>query len=379
MAKPVERSPGHWRLRVYVGRDGRGKAVYASRSFRADGKRDAARKAEAIASELRAGRPERGTVAALVEEYAGSTRGRSKSPSTVYGDQARIARILTDWGQVQVHAITPSGLERWYAELQDERKPNGQPARSVSTVQHYARIMTAHLRYAEKHGWIARSPDRRAEVPKARKAVIESPPTEVVRKLLELAEAHSPNLAVAGWLGAGAGMRRGEVCGLRWRDVDLPGLTVLVGKTVVTSNRGPVEADRVKGGMVTRRIVIPEAVAYRLAEHRARLEEWARRAGVALADDAFVLTDELDPTGRTFWPLNSLSSAWRTVERRARVSCNFHNLRHWHGSNLVAGGMSPADTAAQLGHSRTTTTIDFYTHPVDRTSARAIIGGLLED
>lgn len=86
----------------------------------------------------------------------------------------------------------------------------------------------------------------------------------------------------------------------------------------------------------------------------------------------------IDPTGETWWQLSQLSNAWRTVLGRATGRCRFHDLRHWHGSHLAGAGESPADGAAQLGHKQTSTFINMYAHPVDRSSASRIIGNLLE-
>lgn len=106
--------------------------------------------------------------------------------------------------------------------------------------------------------------------------------------------------------------------------------------------------------------------------------DYASRAGVELSPTAFVVRNPVDPTGETFWRLSQLSNAWRTVLGRASGRCRFHDLRHWHGSHLAGAGESPADGAAHLGHKQTSTFINMYAHPVDRSSASRIIGNLLE-
>ncbi|HET9691846.1 MAG TPA: tyrosine-type recombinase/integrase, partial [Acidimicrobiales bacterium] len=117
------------------------------------------------------------------------------------------------------------------------------------------------------------------------------------RQLFATAELTNPVLGAAIMLAAVTGCRRGELCGLRWGDVDAERLVLHVRRAVkqaATGNGvvvGPTKTHR------ERRVSVDDVTLAVLATHRARVEGWAADAGVVLDPDGYLLT--LDPTGAT--------------------------------------------------------------------------------
>ena len=142
-----------------------------------------------------------------------------------------------------------------------------------------------------------------------------------------------------------AGLRRGELVALRWRDVDFVGRKIIVRRSV----SGDTELRSTKSRRA-REVPLPNQAA-------AALDRLSRREEFTGPDD-YVFANRL---GRRLDP-----SALRRRFERAREPAEleplrFHDLRHTYGSLLIAGGIDLASVKAAMGHSRITTT-ERYLH-----------------
>jgi integrase len=146
-------------------------------------------------------------------------------------------------------------------------------------------------------------------------------------------------------LGAYAGLRRGELVALRWRDVDFVGQKIVVRRAVSAD----VEVRSTKSRRA-REVPLPHQAA-------AALDRLSRRGEFTGPDD-YVFVNRI---GRRVDP-----SALRRRFERARNAAGlgplrFHDLRHTYGSLLVAGGIDLASVKAAMGHARISTT-ERYLH-----------------
>jgi integrase len=192
-----------------------------------------------------------------------------------------------------------------------------------------------------------------------------------VQSLIEEAERRQlPVLASAIFLSATTGMRRGELCGLRWSDIDLQSKTLTVARSV-KHNDGPGWTVGATKTHKVRRIAIDSATVAVLTEHRALIETAARAAGVAIKDDGYVFT--LDPSAATPWKPDSFTQAfnricWQTchdcrAKRRGtpcdtcggrritkRFDVTIQELRHFTVTQTLAAGIDIVTTSGRVGH-----------------------------
>jgi integrase len=142
-----------------------------------------------------------------------------------------------------------------------------------------------------------------------------------------------------------AGLRRGELVALRWRDVDFAGQKIVVRRAL----SGETEVKSTKSRRL-REVPLPDQAA-------AALDRLSRRDDFTGPDD-YVFANRL---GRRLDP----SALRRRFERARDAACleplRFHDLRHTYGSLLIAGGIDLASVKAAMGHSRITTT-ERYLH-----------------
>ncbi len=183
-----------------------------------------------------------------------------------------------------------------------------------------------------------------------------------------------------------SGLRRGELCGLRWSDVDLAQGTVTVRQAITVVDGKPVLGD-VKTKRSRRVVDIDTAT---VAELRAwRKEQLLERmlVGSAWTETGLVFTT---PLGGGVHP-DSLSQGFdRLVVPRRRMSdaerqrlpirIRFHDLRHTHASQLLAAGVNVKVVSERLGHASVAFTLDTYAHlmPGQQAQAAAAAAALVD-
>jgi integrase len=164
------------------------------------------------------------------------------------------------------------------------------------------------------------------------------------------------------------GMRRGELLGLRWADVDLDGRTLRVSQSMQRVATGS-EAKGKKTALVTgdvktdgsrRTIALPDSVVKALRAHKARQAQERLTAGPSWRDGGLVFTNR---TGQPTEPI-VLHRDYKAILEKAKlpIAMRFHDLRHSAASLLLAQGVSPKMIADLLGHSRIGITMDLYSH-----------------
>jgi integrase len=160
-------------------------------------------------------------------------------------------------------------------------------------------------------------------------------------------------------LAPGTGARRGELCALRWGDVDLDGATIRVDRTMEETKEGlRAKAPKTRNGHRT--ISLPASVVETLRAHR--VHQLGQRLTLGLGRlDAGDLVFTM-PDGAPRSPDN-LSRDWRRTARVLDLPLvMFHALRHSHASAPIAAGLDVLTISRRLGHGSTAFTLNTYTH-----------------
>jgi integrase len=183
------------------------------------------------------------------------------------------------------------------------------------------------------------------------------------RKLLDAAVGH-PNEALF-VLALATGMRRGELLGLKWQDVDFATGILYVRRvlnrmpTVLGDRAGLLVESEPKTRHSRRSIILAGFAFDALRRHKARQEEWRQAAGDSWEDSGYVFTT---PLGRYIHP-NSLNNQFKALLEKAGLpDIRFHDLRHSVASLLLARGVHPKVVQEILGHSQISITMDVYSH-----------------
>lgn len=367
-----EKRPGVWQVRVSVGRDpDTGKYRTIAREVHG-GRRDAERAAAKLVTEIAEGRAStaRGSLADLLIRWLEHQTARGLAPRTLHSYRGFVRRICEELGSKELRKLTPADLDRFYAGL----IASGLSAKSV---QHYHATLRAALRQGRRWGLIAISPADDASPPVA--AMVEAtPPTpEEVRRLVTAVEEANPDLAVFLFVAATTGMRRGELCGLQWGDVDLVREDVVVRRAVTSVPGQPLAVRAPKTGRF-RRLALDPATAEVLRRHELRAVERCSAVGSSLVPGAYVFSrvaDHSQPSSPDGW-----TQAFNRLRDRLGIKdVRLHDLRHFAATMALSAGVDVRTVAGRLGHAQPTLTLRTYGHVIeaaDRRAAELIAGSL---
>lgn len=265
--------------------------------------------------------------------------------------------------------LSASDIDRFYGLLQKKGLAN-------NTIHHYHACLSAALHKAVRWGWIDHSPTVRATAPSLRPREVHPPSVDDVRRVLADLQKRNPELACLVFVSTTTGCRRGELCGLRWTDLDFVGGTLTVSRAITeTRSTGLVEKD--PKAHRSRRIALDPSTVAALEAHRRLLDRRSDLKGVPIPANGYVWSPALDASR----PLrhDQVSDAWRRVANRVDLGpVRFHDLRHFAATVLASSGVDIRTIAGRLGHAHPAITLRTYAHfmeAADRDAA-AVMGRL---
>jgi integrase len=299
--------------------------------------------------------------------------GPDLSPTTLrrYRDLLRL-HILPALGPLPIHKIKTTDLDRLYVGLVTEK------SLSPASVGQVHAIVRRALRQAVRWGWIAANPAADASPPRVRKPDLSPPDVEQVGELLRHANEHLPELGRFLHLAATTGARRGELCALRWQNIDWEASAVTIDRAIVAIQGGLVEKDTKTHA--ARRIALDPGTLAVLAEQRTAAQVRAKAADAELVPTAYVFSAE--PDGRIPWTPTTVTKWFRSACDAVGIeSVRLHDLRHFAATRLLAAGVPVRTVSGRLGHTNAATTLTVYAHFLEASdqAAAAVMGGLLRD
>ena len=363
---------GVWELRVSLGKDPvTEKYKVLSKTFHGS-----ARAADAALRDLveqrATGRADGvgATVGQLLDRWLEECERMDLSPTTLRTYRAQInGTIRPRLGKVKLHQLTAKHLDDLYGSMKETGS-------SPKTIRNHHAIISSTLHQGVRWGWVRSNVAERARPPRVAQRRVQAPAVEVVREVIEEAERRDPRLAPLLMLAALTGMRRGELCALRWTDVDLQSGVIEVSRSVVVVVGGLAEkttkTDR------SRKVALDPVGIALLTAHRAHVEQWNADAVGELASDAFVFSPFIE--GATpFRPDNVTSFFIRVRDAVGAPDVRLHDLRHFTATQLIGAGMDVRTVADFLGHSDPSLTLRVYSHAIEERNraAAAIMGQVL--
>jgi integrase len=265
--------------------------------------------------------------------------------------------LIPALGLVRLSALQPEHIQKYYADALESGRRDGKGGLSARTVHHHHRVLYEALRHAVKHGIIGRNPGEAVDTPRPRNREITMIGPSDVLRLLDAAKGtpYYPVLFTALY----TGLRRGELLGLRWCDLDLDLATLSVVQTLQQLHNGQYVFREPKSRRGRRQIALSPSLAILLRQHRAKQEDSGKMLGKTLGPADLVFSH---PDGTPLRP-DSISRAFRTIARAVGLhGVRLHDLRHAHASLMLRQGVHPKIVSERLGHSGIAITIDTYSH-----------------
>lgn len=281
-------------------------------------------------------------------------------PSTLRGYRwLAETHLRPSLGRTKLAKVTPTQIRR----LLELKADSGL---STATVRHIHAMIRNVLADAEREELVARN---------AAKLVRPPALTRPERRALTMQEAKALLASIRGdrlealWVCAlSLGLRRGELLGLRWVDVDQVAKTVTVRQALLRVD-GRLILDRPKTSRSARTIPAPDVVLKHLREHRTRQVAEQLRAGQRWQDSGLVFTSAI---GTPLEPRN-VDRAWHEARKRVGLAwLRLHDLRHACATFLLLTGASPRTVMETLGHSQISLTMNTYAHVLPQVERDAI-------
>jgi integrase len=308
--------------------------------------------------------PSKVTVAEYIRAWLDGPDSLSPKTAERYRQLAE-QQIIPHLGTVALQKLRPAQVAAWHGILLKSGGKDGRPL-SARTVGHAHRVLHQALARAAKSEIVSRNVASVLSPPKVDAPEIKILAADQIGELLTRLKGHP--LHTIATVAIGTGMRRGELCGLAWGDVDLDGGMIRVEHSMEETSAGTrMKSPKTRHGR--RSIKPPPVAATALRVHRREQLElrFALGAGALMAADLVFTT----PTGRPLSPDN-LSRDWaRAVRARKLPPTTFHALRHVHASALIAAGVDVLTISRRLGHSSPTVTLSVYGHLFSNTDATA--------
>jgi integrase len=307
------------------------------------------------------------TVKELLEDHwFPAQKSRELRPTTLqqYRNVMK-AWIVPNIGGVKVAALTPAIVNEMVETLRTSKSSMGRDGLSTRSAQLTVGVLKSACAWALLNHLLTRNPIAGIQRPKSDSKVMQVWDTEQAKKFLD----HTKNdrLAFAWSLALTRGFRRGEICGLRWSNVDLDKSVIRINETrVVEAGKATKSTPKTNAGR--RSVPLDPSLVAILRRHKTRQASEKLAAGEAYEDDGYLLTDELGrpchPDQFSGWFDDKLATA-----KLPRI--RLHDTRHTAATLMLASGVPTKVVTEMLGHANPTITLATYAHVLPGMSEEA--------
>lgn len=268
--------------------------------------------------------------------------------------------ILPSLGNTQLQKLTPQDIQNLYARKQKE-------GLGPATILNMHTVLRGSLANALKWNLVSRNVAALVTAPRSKSSVAHGLSVEEVQKLVSTTRGHRFEAIFT--VALTTGMRRGELFGLRWSDINIERGILYVRRT---TNRykgvGVVENDP-KTKTSLRQIMLSEPALEALKKHKERQEQEKQMLGDKWQDRNLVFCGRY---GGFLIPDTLRKNLNKVLQDAGLPHIRFHDLRHSAATIMLTMGVHPKIVQEMLGHSTITITMDTYSHLVPSMQKEAI-------
>ena len=277
---------------------------------------------------------------------------------------------------MQLGRLGPEQLEQFYAQLQrcreqcdGRRKDHECRGLANSTIRQIHFMLRASSERAVRWQYVSVNAAALADPPSFKRPDPDPPSPEEVAAVLNDAWLN-PAWGMLLWLVMITGARRGELCVLRWTDIDLDRGTIVIERSSEETRDRTIREKGTKSGQ-KRRIGLDEYTVELLREYRAHCVEQCESLDMELVRSAFLFSTVVD-FSRPIRP-DTVTARYRRLATRNQLrSTRLHSLRHYSATELLTAGVDLRTVAGRLGHgSGGGTTLRVYSAWVEKADRSA--------
>lgn len=255
-------------------------------------------------------------------------------------------------GSIPIQDLKPIQIQKYYTQLK-KLSPN--------TIRKHHDMLHLALGIAAKQEQILQNPVDKVEPPQKQHKEARFYHIEELKKLYQLVK--NTDLEVTVKLAGGLGLRREEVCGLKWKNVDLENKIIRICEARTIAGTEIIDKDT-KNQSSNRTLKISEDIVELLSAEKAKQDKNKEYLGDLYEDSGYVVVRD---DGKPYRP-NYLSGKFKKlIEANGLPPLTIHGLRHTFASVANSQGIPLFEIGKVLGHSTPSTTGMIYTHMFDDT------------
>lgn len=287
----------------------------------------------------------------LVEEWLELSKVRVKDTTFKNYFRAAGTRIIPSLGQMKVKDINHATIQKYINELMEE-------GLTPRYIEYLFTVINGSVEHGVKTERLVKNPLQYVEVPRPRRRTHITWSIEEINRFLHFAKFGNPIYFISLKIAIHTGMRRGEVLGLMWKDVNLKEQKISVTQSLIYDDEGFRFSD-LKTASSKRLISIDDDLTAELKQYKAQQNQFKLALGSEYHDLDLVCCRE---DGRPIYP-RTLAIHFESVIKKSGVpKIRLHDLRHTHATILLKLGENPKVVSERLGHSTVSMTLDTYSH-----------------
>lgn len=361
-----QRSEGSWEIIWELSRGADGKRRPRSKTIRGT-KKAAQAELRRILTAIENGgytEPTKITMAEYLDQWLRSAKSRVTGSTFDRYEKIVRCHLVPELGEILLSKLSALHLDSAYRKWEEGgRKDNREGGLSAQSVVHHHRVIRAALGQAVRKHLIPRNVAEDADPPRVPRKEIQSLTEEETVALLAAVKDTPLYLPVL--LAVATGCRRGEICGLKWANIDLDRGRLIVSRSLEVA-AGAVKLKEPKSGR-SRPVPLPAFAVEALRRHKGEQAAHRLLLGPAYEHQDFVVAW---PDGKPYHPDYITKAFAKLARSRNLPTTRFHALRHTHASALLRADVHPKVVSERLGHSTIAITMDTYSH---------LIGGMGEE
>ena len=304
--------------------------------------------------------PLKDTVAGLLADWMRSESYRWKDGTKVRYRGLVSQHIVPFIGSRMVASLKARDMKDFYATLREQ-------GRSEATIASVHSLLTTVFVYAidVQEIELPKNPCDRVKLAKVRRAEVKIPSKGQIQDMLALAEEEAHPLAAAVHLAVFTGMRRGEIAGLTWEHVNLATGMLEVRQTLGYADGVAIGSPKSESS--NRDIDLDAETVEVLQAHRVA-QDGRREAMGGLYDDQDIV---FATPGGLFYHPGTFTDLVASLSRRTGRHVRFHDLRHFHASEMINAGINVVTVSKRLGHASVSMALNVYSHLVGDSQKQA--------
>ncbi len=299
----------------------------------------------------------------IVEELLANWLAARRSDGLRDNTTAMYEKVIEGWlvphvGGLRVDQLSPTRVQTMVETLRTDGSRLGRGALSQRSVQLAVGVLKSATRWAFETGLMSRDPLAGYRRPRSQLSAAATGAWTPEEAGAFLSSVTTDRLRAAWWLLLCRGLRRGEVSGLKWSNVDLgAGVIRVVETRVVVASKPTASTPKTAAGR--RSVPLDARLVKELRSHRVRQAEERMAAGEAWEDNDYVFVDEI---GRPYRPEMLSRSFQRLTAKAGLRTIRLHDTRHTAATLMMAAGENAKVVAEILGHSSPVITQVVYQH-----------------